>query len=163
MRTKAHFGQRACRENVRPVKPKLHETKMYAITGITGQVGGAMARALLSADKTVRAVVRKLRALQYPVAFLRPAWFMENFAWDVARARDSGIIASFLQPLDHDRKADIGRLAAQLIGEGMIMISNDESWDGSAGHYAPPSRREIIAGAASASMVISMSSGTTAQ
>src|SRR5882672_7866792 len=45
----------------------------------------------------------------------------------------------------------------------MIMISNDESWDGSAGHYAHPSRREIIAGAASASMVISMSSGTTAQ
>src|ERR1700704_4050119 len=99
MRTKAHLGQRACRDNVRPVKPKLNETKMYAITGITGQVGGAMARALLSADKTGRAVVRKLRALQNPVAFLRPAWFMENFAWDVARARDSGIIVSFLQPL----------------------------------------------------------------
>jgi xanthine dehydrogenase YagT iron-sulfur-binding subunit len=45
----------------------------------------------------------------------------------------------------------------------MIMISNDESWDGSAGHYAHPSRREIIVGAASASMVISMSLGTTAQ
>jgi uncharacterized protein YbjT (DUF2867 family) len=59
-----------------------------------------MARALLSANKTVRAVGRELRALQNPVAFLRPAWFMENFAWDVARARDSGIIASFLQPLD---------------------------------------------------------------
>ncbi len=33
---------------------------MYAITGITGQVGGAMARALLSVDKTVRAVVRNI-------------------------------------------------------------------------------------------------------
>ena len=31
---------------------------MYAITGITGQVGGAMARALLAADQPVRAVVR---------------------------------------------------------------------------------------------------------
>ena len=31
---------------------------MYAITGITGQVGGAMARDLLAAGKTVRAVVR---------------------------------------------------------------------------------------------------------
>src|SRR5260370_24816169 len=33
---------------------------MYAITGITGQVGGAMARALLFADKNVRAVVRNI-------------------------------------------------------------------------------------------------------
>jgi uncharacterized protein YbjT (DUF2867 family) len=190
---------------------------MYAITGITGQVGGAMARALLATDKTVRAVVRNvdrgrpwaargceiivadmedaaalaaafqgtegvfilppsefdplpgypealrviaavkeaierarpkkvvclstigaqairpnlltqrklledaLRALQIPMTFLRPAWFMENFAWDVAGARDSGVIASFLQPLDKAvpmiATADIGRLAAQLIGE----------------------------------------------
>ena len=190
---------------------------MYAITGITGQVGGAMARALLSVDKTVRAVVRNIEkgqswaakgceiavadmedaaalaaaflgtkgvfilppsefdplpgypealrviaavkeaierarpkkvvclstigaqatqrnlltqrklleealcALQIPVAFLRPAWFMENFAWDVAGARDRGVIASFLQPLDKPvpmiATADIGRLAAQLIGE----------------------------------------------
>jgi len=163
---------------------------MYAITGITGQVGGAMARALLSVDKTVRAVVRNiekgqswaakgceiavadmedaaalaaaflgtkgvfilppsefdplpgypealrvieavkeaierarpkkvvclstigaqatqrnlltqrklleeaLRTLQIPVAFLRPAWFMENFAWDVAGARDRGRFSS---------------------------------------------------------------------
>ena len=31
---------------------------MYAITGITGQVGGAMARALLAAGLPVRAVLR---------------------------------------------------------------------------------------------------------
>ena len=31
---------------------------MYAITGITGQVGGVAARALLSAGHRVRAVVR---------------------------------------------------------------------------------------------------------
>ncbi|HZR34640.1 MAG TPA: NmrA family NAD(P)-binding protein [Nevskia sp.] len=31
---------------------------MYAITGITGQVGGAAARSLLAADQSVRAVVR---------------------------------------------------------------------------------------------------------
>jgi xanthine dehydrogenase YagT iron-sulfur-binding subunit len=45
----------------------------------------------------------------------------------------------------------------------MIMISNDESWDGSARHYAHPSRREIIAGAATASIVMGMSPGATAQ
>ena len=31
---------------------------MYAITGITGQVGGALARALLAASVPVRAVLR---------------------------------------------------------------------------------------------------------
>src|ERR1700682_5264021 len=32
---------------------------MYAIAGITGQVGGAVARALLAEDRPVRAVVRE--------------------------------------------------------------------------------------------------------
>ena len=190
---------------------------MYAITGITGQVGGAMARALLAADQPVRAVVRdagkgdawaskgcevavanmddadalaaafkdaqgafilppsefdpapgypearaviaavyqaleaarpkkvichstigaqatqpnlltqrtlmekELGKLTMPATFLRPAWFMENFAWDVASARDSGVIASFLQPLDKPvpmvATADIGGLSAKLIQE----------------------------------------------
>lgn len=190
---------------------------MYAITGITGQVGGAMAQALLDAGLPVRAVVRNadkgaawvakgcdvatatmedadalakafmgaegvfilppnafdpspgfpearavisavkqalnvarparvvclstigaqarqpnllsqrtlmedaLGALSMPVTFLRPAWFMENFAWDVAAARDTGVIVSFLQPLDKPfpmiATVDIGRLAAKLIQE----------------------------------------------
>lgn len=190
---------------------------MYATSGITGQVGGALARELLAAGKPVRAVVRgvekgrpwtakgceiavaemdnavalaaafagadgvfilppsefdpspgfpealgviaavkeaierarpkkiiclstigaqatqsnlltqrtlleqALSTLPIPVTFLRPAWFMENFAWDLASARDSGVIASFLQPLDKPvpmiATADIGHLAAQLIQE----------------------------------------------
>jgi NAD(P)H dehydrogenase (quinone) len=188
---------------------------MYAITGITGKVGGALARTLLAANKTVRAVVRDedkakvwaergcevaladmnnidaltaafkgaegvfilppsdfdpepgfpearavidavktalaaahpgkvvclstigaqatqsnlltqrtlmeeaLSTLDIPVTFLRPAWFMENFAWDVASARDEGVIHSFLQPLDKPvpmiATADVGRVAAELI------------------------------------------------
>ncbi|MET1046604.1 MAG: NmrA family NAD(P)-binding protein [Hyphomicrobium sp.] len=190
---------------------------MYAITGITGQVGGAMARALLDVGQAVRAVVRDARkgeawaakgcdvavatmedsaamakafegakgvfilppnafdpapgfpearaviaavkvaletarparviclstigaqaqqpnlltqrtlmeqelgALDMPITFLRPAWFMENFAWDVVAARDAGVIPSFLQPLDKPvpmiATLDIGRLAARLIQE----------------------------------------------
>jgi xanthine dehydrogenase YagT iron-sulfur-binding subunit len=43
------------------------------------------------------------------------------------------------------------------------MVANYKGSDDSVRHYAHPSRREVIAGAASASMVISMSSGTTAQ
>jgi Predicted nucleoside-diphosphate-sugar epimerases len=64
---------------------------------------------------------RELSGLAMPVTFLRPAWFMENFAWDVAAARDSGVIASFLQPLDKPvpmvASADVGRVAAELIQE----------------------------------------------
>src|ERR1700738_5446871 len=35
-----------------------------------------------------------------PVTVLRPGWFMENAAWDVAAARDAGVLHSFLQPGD---------------------------------------------------------------
>ncbi|MBN3807559.1 NmrA family NAD(P)-binding protein [Paraburkholderia sp. Ac-20347] len=190
---------------------------MYAITGITGQVGGALARALIAQQQAVRAVVRSaekgapwaaqgceialadmndanalrdafegargvfvllppvfdpspdfaeskrtiealrvalsaarpervvvlstigaqaresnlltqlglmetaLRTLPSPVAFLRAAWFFENAAWDVPPARESGTIASFLQPLDKPvpmvATEDIGRVAAQLLQE----------------------------------------------
>jgi uncharacterized protein YbjT (DUF2867 family) len=194
---------------------------MYAITGITGKVGGAAARALLEAGQPVRAVVRDvsrarswaergcqmatanmddtasltsafkgaqgvfilppsefdpapgfpeaqavidavraallsarpdrvvclstigaqatetnlltqrtlmekaMRDLPMPVSFLRPAWFMENAAWDVAPARDKGVIPSFLQPLDKPvpmvATVDVGRVAAQLL---------QQSWSG---------------------------------
>lgn len=60
-----------------------------------------------------------LRRLPLPVTFLRPGWFMENFAWDVASARDAGVIASYLQPLDRAipmvATADVGRVGAQLL------------------------------------------------
>ncbi|WP_346949673.1 NmrA family NAD(P)-binding protein [Dyella sp.] len=190
---------------------------MYAITGITGQVGGAVARALLAHGAAVRAVVRDaakgepwrargcevalagyddrdalarafegvdgvflmmppdydpapgfpqihalaerfrqaleqaqpgralflstvgahvaepnllnnaglmehaLGGVSMPVAFLRPAWFMENAAWDLPGARE-GTIHSFLQPLDHRipmvSTEDIGAVAAELLLRG---------------------------------------------
>jgi NAD(P)H dehydrogenase (quinone) len=66
-----------------------------------------------------------LGELPMPITFLRPAWFMENFRWDVAAARESGMIMSFLQPLDKPvpmvATADIGREAANLL---------QESWTG---------------------------------
>ncbi|MGN6578758.1 MAG: NmrA family NAD(P)-binding protein [Bordetella sp.] len=60
-----------------------------------------------------------LREMPMPVTFLRPGWFMENAAWDVASARDDGVIASYLQPLDRAvpmvATADVGRVAADLL------------------------------------------------
>ena len=61
-----------------------------------------------------------LRRAPVPVALLRAAWFMENAAWDVEAAR-SGVLPSFLQPLDHAipmvATADIGDTAAALLQE----------------------------------------------
>jgi|tagenome__1003787_1003787.scaffolds.fasta_scaffold20413505_1 NAD(P)H dehydrogenase (quinone) len=193
---------------------------MYAITGITGKVGGAVARSILRAGQEVRAVVRDARKgaawtdlgspfavasmedsvalanafketqgvfvllppifdpspgfpearrtisalrsalevaqppkvvclstigaqgkrenlltqlslmeeslgnLPVPIRVLRPAWFMENSSWDVAAARDTGVISSFLQPLDKPvpmvATADVGRVAAELLQEEWI-------------------------------------------
>jgi uncharacterized protein YbjT (DUF2867 family) len=195
---------------------------MYAITGITGKVGGALARALIAAGQPVRAVVRDpqrarewaelgcevavaqmedadalaaafrgtdgvfilppsefdpapgfpeaarvidavsralervrppkvvclstigaqasehnlltqrtlmedaLNTLPIPVTFLRPGWFMENAAWDVAAARDEGLLRSFLQPLDKPvpmvATADVGRVAAALLQESWLGV-----------------------------------------
>jgi NAD(P)H dehydrogenase (quinone) len=64
---------------------------------------------------------RSLAKLPLPVAFLRAAWFMENAAWDVEPAVKTGVIPSFLQPLDKPfpmvATADIGRVAAELLRE----------------------------------------------
>jgi uncharacterized protein YbjT (DUF2867 family) len=69
-------------------------------------------------------IEQALGELPMPITFLRPAWFMENFRWDVAAARESGIIMSFLQPLDKAvpmvATADIGREAAKLLQESWI-------------------------------------------
>ena len=63
----------------------------------------------------------ELGKLDLPLTFLRPAWFMENALWDVAPARNGGVIPSFLQPLDKPvpmiATADVGRVAAELLLE----------------------------------------------
>jgi uncharacterized protein YbjT (DUF2867 family) len=62
---------------------------------------------------------RALAGLPMPVTVLRPGWFLENASWDVAGARERGIVSSFLQPLDKPvpmvATADVGRVAAELL------------------------------------------------
>lgn len=62
-----------------------------------------------------------LGGLGLPVTFLRPGWFMENAEWDVAAARDEGVLRSFLQPSDKPfpmvATHDVGRTAAALLRE----------------------------------------------
>ncbi|HWU98498.1 MAG TPA: NmrA family NAD(P)-binding protein [Oxalicibacterium sp.] len=78
---------------------------------------------------------KELRTLPMPVTFLRPGWFMENAAWDVASARETGVIHTFLQPLDKPvpmvATADVGRVAAELLqqaGEGVRIVDLEGPW-----------------------------------
>jgi NAD(P)H dehydrogenase (quinone) len=63
-----------------------------------------------------------LRQLPLPLTILRPAWFIDNVASDVASARDMGLIRSFLLPtykrFPMVAANDVGRVAADLIREG---------------------------------------------
>ncbi|MBV8500475.1 MAG: NmrA family NAD(P)-binding protein [Paucibacter sp.] len=63
-------------------------------------------------------VEHALRDTGLPVALLRPAWFLENVAWDVASAR-GGAIETYLQPperaIDMVSVRDIGATAAELL------------------------------------------------
>lgn len=76
-----------------------------------------------------------LGALDIPVTFLRPAWFMENALYDVIAARETGVIHSFLQPLDKAvpmiATADIGAVAAQLLQQdwtGQRVVELEGEW-----------------------------------
>jgi NAD(P)H dehydrogenase (quinone) len=61
-----------------------------------------------------------LRTISVPVAFVRAAWFMENASWDVESAK-TGVVKSFLQPLDHKipmiATQDIAQSVVELLGE----------------------------------------------
>jgi NAD(P)H dehydrogenase (quinone) len=98
------------------VKTALQETRPGKVVCLS-TIGADATQTNLLTQRTL--LEQGLRELAIPITFLRPAWFMENFAWDVASARDSGVIASFLQPLDKPfpviATEDVGRVAAELI------------------------------------------------
>jgi uncharacterized protein YbjT (DUF2867 family) len=83
-------------------------------------IGAQASQSNLLTQHTI--IEQALGELPMPMTFLRPAWFMENCRWDVAPAREPGVIPSFLQPLDKPvpmvATADIARVAAGLLREG---------------------------------------------
>ncbi len=82
-------------------------------------IGAQATRSNLLTQHTI--IEQALRQLSIPITFLRPGWFMENSLWDIAPAREQGVIPSFLQPLDKPvpmvATADIGGVAAELLQE----------------------------------------------
>jgi uncharacterized protein YbjT (DUF2867 family) len=100
-------------------------------------------------------VEEALRQISTPVTILRPAWFMENFAWDMANARNEGVLPCFLQPLDRAipmaATADIAATAAELLmrtwskGRIVELMSADVSSDAAAATFAKILGRDVIA------------------
>jgi NAD(P)H dehydrogenase (quinone) len=81
-------------------------------------IGAQASRSNLLSQHTI--IEQALRKLPVPITFLRPGWFMENSAWEVAPAKN-GVISCFLQPLDKPvpmvATSDVGRVAAELLQE----------------------------------------------
>lgn len=81
-------------------------------------VGAHVTRANLL--NNLRMTEESLRDLPIPIAFLRAGWFFENTSWD-PEAAATGLIKTFLQPLDHVIPMvavhDIGTTAAELLQE----------------------------------------------
>jgi len=67
-------------------------------------------------------VEQEMSSLPIANAFIRAAWFLENYQWDVPSAREQGEINAFLNPLDRVfpmvATDDIGELAAQTLLQG---------------------------------------------
>jgi uncharacterized protein YbjT (DUF2867 family) len=82
-------------------------------------IGAQATRENLLTQHTI--IEKELRGVAVPITFLRPGWFMENFLWDLAPAREKGVIPSFLYPLEKVfpmvATEDIGRVAAELLEE----------------------------------------------
>jgi uncharacterized protein YbjT (DUF2867 family) len=102
---------------------------------------------------------QSLNAIGLPVTFLRPGWFMENALWDVASARDEGVLRSFLQPADKAfpmvATKNVGRLASDLLRqdssetrivelEGPVRISANELARAFSEVLGRPVRVEIV-------------------
>lgn len=69
-------------------------------------------------------------SLSLPVTFLRPAWLMENFAWDIEPARERGELPSYLQPVDRAlpmvSASDVGHFAARAM---QTPFSDNPIWE----------------------------------
>jgi uncharacterized protein YbjT (DUF2867 family) len=102
---------------------------------------------------------QSLNATGLPVTFLRPGWFMENALWDVASARDEGVLRTFLQPADKAfpmvATKDVGRLASDLLRlsgtgtriielEGPVRVSANDLARTFSGVLERPVRVEIV-------------------
>jgi uncharacterized protein YbjT (DUF2867 family) len=107
---------RESRAAISALRSALFEAKPPKIVCLS-TIGAQSARPNLLGQ--LRILEQELSILPMPVTFLRPAWYMENFSWDLPPARETGVVPSFLQPLDKlfpmVATEDVGSTAAELM------------------------------------------------
>lgn len=71
--------------------------------------------------RTTTILEQTLGSLSLPTAFVRAAWFIENWAGALGAARAQSVLPSFLDPLERAipmvGTADIGHVCAQVLGQ----------------------------------------------
>ena len=111
-------GCQEARAMIESVVQALQAAKPAKVVSLSTIGADAAQDNLLSQRTMMEAALRKL---PLPLTILRPAWFIDNAAWDVASARKTGLIHSFLLPTDKAfpmvAAKDVGRVAADLIQE----------------------------------------------
>jgi uncharacterized protein YbjT (DUF2867 family) len=107
---------RECRAAISAFRSALSEANPPKIVCLS-TIGAQSARPNLLGQ--LRILEQELSTLPMPITFLRPAWYMENFSWDIPPARETGVVPSFLQPLDKlfpmVATEDVGSTAAELM------------------------------------------------
>jgi NAD(P)H dehydrogenase (quinone) len=108
----AHAAVAVLKEALMQARPE----RVAALSSIGGQRESG-----LGLITQVHLLEEALADLPIPTAILRPAWFMENSLWDIAPARETGVMPSFLQPLGRAypmiATADIGRVIAETLAQ----------------------------------------------
>jgi len=91
--------------------------RVAALSSVGGQRASGLG--LITQVRILEEALAGLPDQQIATAIMRPAWFMENSLWDIAPARDTGVMPSFLQPLDRPypmvATEDIGRVIADTL------------------------------------------------
>ena len=112
---------RESRAAISALRSALFEAKPPKIVCLS-TIGAQSARPNLLGQ--LRILEQELSILPMPVTFLRPAWYMENFSWDIPPARETGVVPSFLQPLDRlfpmVATEDVGSTAAELMLDSWV-------------------------------------------
>lgn len=107
--------------------------------------------------RTNRSFERILSAHNGSIVFLRPAYFMENWAWVAPAAADGGVLPSFLAPTTRKipmvAAADIGAVAARAMlddsASGVIELEGPQAYspDDAASAFAEALGRPVHADA----------------
>jgi uncharacterized protein YbjT (DUF2867 family) len=101
---------------LRQALAETHPAKVVYLSSI-----GAHRQSGLGLITQLHILEQELGSLPIANAFIRAAWFMENYQWDIASARQRGEIDAFLLPVNRAipmiATEDIGRLAAKTLQE----------------------------------------------